>query len=568
MNKTLRLTLTLLKTSFDLGIGKKGKKTKPRQNILVAALLFALFIGSFSLPVSFLVTDFVKTLASVNLPELIWYMVLPIGTITVTVLSIFTVISIMFLSNDNKVLLYFPLSPRQIITARFIVVLIYTYLIEAIFLAPILIGYGMALNLNFAFYIIGLLNVLLLPIIPLALIVLALSYLLRYTSLSKYRDAFTYVAMFLVLGLSLAFNYFFTQAITAIELDPIQIMTNVRSLLEVYGQVINQFLPYLGFALNSLTSNNLVEQLINTSWLIIINLVVFSLVVLFAGPVYLKTIIGSDERSKSKKNKQKLKNGYNKNHFISLIILEWKTMVRSPIYFLNLVFVIFLVPVIMVVSIVFGVNSAPTANQIDIHAILELLQSLNYNFNNPFYVGIILGIILFFGSTTLIAPTAISRLGGSAPFFKALPISYNNFINFKTFWANFLTIIPLSMYILGASYFGLLSIFDATLVIITIIPLFILLNYLGLLIDLLNPKLDWLNEAQAVKQNLNAIFYMLGVWAITAVVVYGAYLISESSISVNGYAYLGLIFGISVIGNIGILYYFNKNGEKLFKGVA
>jgi ABC-2 type transport system permease protein len=569
MNKTLNLTLALIKTSFDVGIGAKSKRSKPRRTIFFTGLLFGLFIASFTLPVTAFVIELVNNLKVIDLTEIVFYMVLPIATITVTVLSIFTVISILFLSTDNKILLYLPLTPRQIILARFIVVLVYTYLIEVIFLVPIFVGYGLALNLGLIYYLVCLIVTLIIPIIPLSLVVILLSYLLRYTNLSRYRDAFTYVAMALVLGLALGFNFFFSQAIRTIELDPSEILANVRSLLTVYGNVINQFLPYLTFALNGLVSNQLFEVVLNIGLLLLINVAVLGLVIFLAGPVYLKTIMGSDERSKSRRKNNISNNlNYSKNHFISLIILEWKTMVRSPIYFLNLLFIVFLVPLLIIGSLVFGISSSGSATQIDILEIIELLEALNYNFNNPFFVSILIGIALFFGSTTLIAPTAISRLGGSAPFFKSLPISYLNFINFKTFWANILTIIPISLYILGISMYGLLSIFDAMVVIITITPLFVLLNYLGLLIDLINPKLDWLNEAQAVKQNLNGILYMLGMWALTVLLVYGGYLLSEASFVVNGYIYSAIIFIVSVIGNIALLVYFKRRGYKLFKGVS
>jgi ABC-2 type transport system permease protein len=34
-------------------------------------------------------------------------------------------------------------------------------------------------------------------------------------------------------------------------------------------------------------------------------------------------------------------------------------------------------------------------------------------------------------------------------------------------------------------------------------------SYAGLLIDVANPKLQWINEQQAIKQNLNVILHML-----------------------------------------------------------
>jgi ABC-2 type transport system permease protein len=566
MNKTISLTIALLKTSFDLGLGNKSKKTSKRKSSFLTIGLLTLIIASFSLPIISLVNEFVVTLNAFNLSEIVWYVVLPIASISVGLLSLFTVISIMFLSNDNKILLFLPLSAKQIIGARFFVVLAYTYLILAIFMVPIVIGYGTTLGLPVSFYLIGLINMLLIPVIPLSLIVLIMSYLLRYTNLAKYRDAFTYLAMSIVLTLALAFNYYFTQAIGAIELNPVEFVDNVRSLLSVYGNVINQFFPYLTFALNSLVSTNIIDQLLNLTVVLAINIVVLTAVIVFVGPVYLKTIIGSDERRKSNKNKSVLFSNKQKSTFISLITLEWKTLVRSPIYFLNLILIVIILPLILVGSIFFGTSAS--ASQVELLEIIELMNGLDFNFNNPLYVSILFGIILFLGSTTFIAPTAISRLGGSAAFFKALPISYLNFINFKVFWANVLTIVPILIYILIGSIYGFLGIFEAMLLAGAIIPLFTLINYIGFMIDLFNPKLDWLNEAQAVKQNLNTVFYMLGIWVLIAILVYSGFLITDSGLPINGYIYTLIILGLSLAGNLGIVVYFIRSGYKLFKGVS
>ena len=566
MSKTIRLAITLLKTSFDLGFGNKSKKASKKKSSLIALSFLTLIVLSLSLPIITLVNQFVLALNTFNLSEAIWYVVLPIASLSIGVLSLFSVISIMFLSNDNKILLFLPLSAKQIFSARFFVVLVYTYLILAIFIVPILIGYGTTLGLPLSFYLIGLINMILIPIIPLSLIVLVMSYLLRYTNLAKYRDAFTYLAMGIVLTLALAFNYYFTQAIGAIELNPAEIVENVRSLLTVYGNVINRFFPYLSFALNSLISNDILEQLLNLFILISINLTIIFVLIIFIGPVYLKTIIGSDERRKNRKVNNVLYKNKPKNIFISLISLEWKTLVRSPIYFLNLILIVIILPLILFGSIFFGTSAS--ASQVELLEIIELMNGLDFNFNNPLYVSILFGISLFLASTTFIAPTAVSRLGGSAGFFKALPISYLNFINFKVFWANVLTIAPTLLYILIGYLYGFLGILEALLLVGALIPLFTLINYFGFMIDLFNPKLDWLNETQAVKQNLNTIFYMLGVWVLIAIIVSSGFLVQDLALPVNGYLFTLIVLGLSLVGNLAIVVYFKRSGYKLFKGVS
>ena len=45
------------------------------------------------------------------------------------------------------------------------------------------------------------------------------------------------------------------------------------------------------------------------------------------------------------------------------------------------------------------------------------------------------------------------------------------------------------------------------------------MNYIGIIIDLRRPKLDWDDENTAVKNNVNGLFFMLIDWAITALIV-------------------------------------------------
>jgi ABC-2 type transport system permease protein len=337
-------------------------------------------------------------------------------------------------------------------------------------------------------------------------------------------------------------------------------------LLTVYGNVINRFFPYLTFALNSLISLDIIEQLFNLLLLISINLTVIVVLIIFIGPVYLKTIIGSDERRKSRKVNSILFKNKPKHIFISLISLEWKTLVRSPIYFLNLILIVIILPLILFGSIFFGTSAS--ASQVELLQVIELINGLDFNFNNPLYVSILFGISLFLASTTFIAPTAISRLGGSAAFFKALPISYLNFINFKVFWANALTIVPTLLYIVIGSIYGFLGILEAMLLAGALISLFTLINYIGFMIDLFNPKLDWLNETQAVKQNLNTVFYMLGTWGLIALIVYSGFLIQDLALQINGYLFTIIVLGLSLVGNLIIVVYFKRSGYKLFKGVS
>jgi putative effector of murein hydrolase LrgA (UPF0299 family) len=61
---------------------------------------------------------------------------------------------------------------------------------------------------------------------------------------------------------------------------------------------------------------------------------------------------------------------------------------------------------------------------------------------------------------------------------------------------------------------------------------------------------------------------MLGVWALTALIVFVGFLINDLNLEINGYIYTLVILFLSLVGNAVIVVYFKRSGYKLFKGVS
>ena len=66
---------------------------------------------------------------------------------------------------------------------------------------------------------------------------------------------------------------------------------------------------------------------------------------------------------------------------------------------------------------------------------------------------------------------------------------------------------------------GLFNVLDFLLINIPLFLLAVFVNYIGIIIDLRRPKLDWDDEHTAVKNNVNGLFFMLIDWAVTALIV-------------------------------------------------
>lgn len=577
MNKTLHLAKVLLKSASNfsanaspLSLNKNRRALTGKSKILLYIVLAVLVVSSVCVPLGVAMKEITSTLLPLGIADGLFYMILPLATVALLIISIFTVISVLFLSTDNAVLLSMPLKPREIIVARFLNIILYTYLIVGMFIIPAFVGYGIATGAGVLFYIISLIEVLLLPIIPLSILLLLLVLILQYSNLTKHRDLFTYISMGLTLVIALGFNFVFQQAFMSVEIDPSQLAENIRAIVDGYAGVLVKFLPQLIPAINALTSSSVWLQLLNILIYIAASIAIFVVVVVIASPIYFRSIKGSDERGAKRKKKTSndvvLQKSKTKGLFKSSIIVEWKLMVRSPIYFLNLIFVIILVPVIMIVSMVFSMSAA--GESIDINQIMEALASLGLTLSSPLGFLIFFGALLFLTSVNLISSTAASRMGKSASFVKYIPCNTLTTVNIKTFWGNVLGIVPALLIAIALGVFKIISPLDMVALILPIIPSFLVLNYIGFIIDAKNPKLNWVNETQAVKSNLNSVFYLFGVWAIIGILVALGFLLNKANIPYSGYILSLFITVLGIVAIIIINSYFKKNDSTFFNKLS
>lgn len=160
-----------------------------------------------------------------------------------------------------------------------------------------------------------------------------------------------------------------------------------------------------------------------------------------------------------------------------------------------------------------------------------------------------------------ISLTAISRDGKDALFMKQIPISLEKQIFYKILPGILLNIIP-TIYIVVfekilINAFQLKLIFSIFMI-STLMNIFN--NYIMILIDLKNPKLDWSSEYAVVKQNINMFFQFIIILIECGILIpIGAYLkleIGEIILSIT------FIIGIILVRN-----YIRKNQNKIFNKI-
>jgi ABC-2 type transport system permease protein len=241
----------------------------------------------------------------------------------------------------------------------------------------------------------------------------------------------------------------------------------------------------------------------------------------------------------------------------SFIKRERINVLRSPIYTLNTVVINLLVPIIMIATFLISNNGN-----------LDLSKRLLIDFNNG---GVLLiGItMIFFLSTmggTSASSSAISREGKEAWFMKAIPVNLKKQVDAKVYFASIIDLVAalfVEIFIISmikTPWYYLI------LVNVPFILLVLIKNYIGILLDLKNPKLVWNDEAEAVKQNLTVLvgtiisFAIIGIMSFVSVLCF--------VININVYLVFLVFTIVMVVCYILLALYIKKNQVKLFSKVG
>ena len=565
MKNTLYLTKVLFLNSFGLNFSNKGKKNKKsisRAAYIFLILFLILFVGApmllMGIGMGFSFNEIGKTLEGVNVVLEGFKSFLPLMSIMILLFSIFGIISTFFLSSDMETLLALPFKPKEIIIAKFINSLTSVYLIEVMMFLPILIGIGLGASLNILYYFNILLVTIFLPMVPLAIFGILLTSLMRYTALNRVKDKIQYVIMLFVIVVAVAIEIGSTSMGEGSMDDMANLIVNQSNAL---SYVMFFTLP----ASIALGTENI---LLSIGCMLIFIIMSIGFVILFGligEKIYIKGVLGKPQlKIKNKKEeKVELKEEKKTSIFKELVKNEWRTVNRSPIYNMNLVLPVFLMPIILGVSMFAGFSEVDEVGTLT-EFINGFKEIIDFGVGNVLVFTV--AILSFFTSMSMSSSTAISRDGKNAYFNKIIPVEPMTIINAKVVLGIILGFIPCLLMTIILLALGLMNVLDFILINIPLFLFNVVTNYIGIYIDLKRPKLEWENETVAVKQNTNSVIYMFLDWAITMIIVaFGVVLIFIRIPAFVASLILSLIF----LGLYVIIYRLMKNkGLEIFNNIG
>lgn len=545
MSRFISLTKVFIKT--NLGIYNKEDKKKAIVLVILLALGFMPLLKSLSASTS----NIYDILKQINEESIILYMGIAATSLAIFIFAIFHVMNTFYFSMDIENLIPLPLRSYEIIGSKLILIIIYEYITEIIFLLPVLIQYGIKINAGLVYYIYGAIIFLINPIVPTILCTILIMVIMRFSNLGKNKDRFKMISGVVALSIGIGINLFI-QSITSRNQSKDQIENMIMTIKGKYVGVLSKIFPTTKSGVYSLIEHNNFKGFIYICLFLIITLLFLVAFIYIGEKLYLKGVVGISETTSTRKAIEDADlHRYTKKRSVitSYVLKEIKVLLRTPIYFMNCILMNFLWPVFFIAPI--AMQGELSEITYEVNAILQDIDGIK------FVVIIAFSVVLFITATNGIAASSISREGQNLYFNKFVPLDVKNMFMAKIVTAVIIEFVSISFILLIISLIIKVPLIVIISIVIITIPAMFFSSLMGLIIDLYYPKLNWDNEQKAVKQNFNIIGNM-ALNTILAVITATLFI----KLNLNLITTILLIVAIYTLINI-LMYIFLKN-----KGVA
>lgn len=506
------LTKIFLKSAYqDVNIINKETKKINKRSVFVWLILIV------SLALFYISNEIIKALVSSGYPEVflsIYFLVLAIFIMFQTIL---VCTNIFYFSKDIELILPFPIKPVNLLIAKFNTLICTLYVSEAIFgIIPICI-YGILTHSTLLFYIYAVLIFIFFPVFLALVLSIIMMFVMKISKFIKNKEIFqTIITLLLVTSIFIVeYNVINNIFIQNKEIEIVENNFQIADKLIEFNNRIetsNKLFLVINPAVKVLKNSNL-QNIFEIIKIILIDFITFIIFIFIGKKTYLKDILKNTSYLIKTSNKGiNLYKKCKKNIiFKAYIKKEFKNLFRNSMVFMQCVYpmIISLITVI-IISIILLPKLNEVLNNPDIK---QLIGNLEFDLSIVYII--LSGIQVLF----MISPaslTSISRDGKNASFMKYIPISYFRQILYKGLPQIFINSISVII-IIGILYYAFpsIGIVNVLLVFISSMILNALNSYSMIIVDLLNPKLEWDSEYEILKQNNNRYFQ----YAFTVIVI-------------------------------------------------
>lgn len=532
MNSYLALTKLFMKTIAMSTITDKKKKIV--FNILLSLVVLFIFIP-FVLCCGVFVYSSTATLSEVGYSSIgleFFCIVLSIFTFT---FSFNVLLNQLYFSEDIEHILPLPVKQQVVLLAKFTACFLAENIMEFLLLLVSVLGYCFALNLGIKHVLISLIGIFTLPIIPMVYCGIVSILLMNFTKIIKNKETIRKISIVFMLIVMMLFvnsigylqQFDFDKYIVDFALGNHKVLDVMRVIF-----------PHIYLFVDSVTNCS-----IGSLILYLCANVLYIVVLLLVGKLfYYRSLIGLTSKNTDTVSKYNLRNLKETSVFKAYLSKEFKILFRSPTYFINCILINILWPlfVYIIYKICFSKYS--------------LMQIINYRESNQLFCILtmfVIGVSIIVPALNSIASSSFSREGSSFYFMKYIPVKYGLQWTIKvttSFIVAFIGINVLSLIfyiIIGLSFIKIIYLILISALCILFVSL------LGVLIDSIQPKLIWDDEANSLRENYNTFMVMGFALLISVLLIGGIYFSMVSGISK---VFKGIIIIIVLIEMDAIIY--------------
>ena len=413
------------------------------------------------------------------------------------ILGLFQGLSELYQGKDAPFLATLPLTSRQVFAARFTSLYVTELFINLLLCVPAFVLYGLKEG-AMPTVLTALPVLIFLPAIPLSVVCLIAALLMRISVFAKHRDSIVLVLTFAIaIGYGIGVSW-----LSSKNSDSEEIIAGLLSQNNGFLNSILQFMPPAQWATAGFGG-----QLSSLLLYVGVSLLGMAAVVCLVGPGYVEHCLAAGEQTVTGTGSRTASQMRRGSALKALHSLEWKRVLRTPVWLYNGLAGVVMFPLMIGIGTFFGVsNSEGAAEAGGFGGIRGLLAG-----TDPLY-------IVLFGTAVLamasmvnpVVCTAVSREGENWPHTLSLPVNQRTRFTAKLLVGVELNLLTTVLIGAVATYLVGVSQLPAILGAVALASILgVACAAIGLWLDAKHPRMKWVNETQAIKQNANQLLGMV-----------------------------------------------------------
>jgi len=458
------------------------------------------------------------------------------GQLAILIFGIYYILSAFYFSRDLDMLIPLPVRPSEVLISKFVVLMVNEYLTVAAIVLPFIITFGILDRGGFGYWVNAALVYLVLPVIPLVLVSLIIVPMLRFINLSRKKDILILVGSIAVLAAAFGFQ-FLTQKAQRGNVNTQQMIAFLTSPDSLLHRLGSNFPPSI-WATKAVAGGFSAEGFLNLAVFLATSLILFAAMIVVSEKLFYRGAIGLNETSgrlrllSRDEMSQRVSSG--RRAIYAIFMREFRIMNRTPVFLLNGVLVVVILPAFFILTTRTGSGSSPADFQ-------KLIAS-----GNSLYLILILALFMIIcGSLNGTASSTFSREGVQFWISRVIPVSPKEQVAAKFLHSYLIAALGVVAALIAVVFFFPINSIHIVLAAGLALIAAVLLTAVGMIIDLARPLLDWTNPQKAIKQNLNVLLGMFADAGILAAAYFGVRALIKAEIS--GDAILGLLFAALIL---------------------